>query len=186
VLRNSVPTLIDMATGRATKTPEVERLREIFSGYGETREKQLEAATVSMLKQHEDDAVVSRAEIEFYRVQRTEDQFHKGFRRTGLDLTMLSTIEITPSHVAGFFGYFAVLSLVMLPAALAFARRKTSRWFLLSAGLLLLMGGALNWWSLLPHFSWNGYPDWRPICVGAFLVMMLLPIFGKVSRRRRR
>src|SRR5271166_3737797 len=42
---------------------------------------------------------------------------------------MLSTIEITPSRVAGFFGYFAVLSLVMLPAAVAFARRKTSRWF---------------------------------------------------------
>jgi hypothetical protein len=58
---------------------------------------------------------------------------------------MLSTIEITPSRVAGFFGYFAVLSLLMLPAAVAFARRKTSRWFLLSAGLLLLIGGALNW-----------------------------------------
>jgi lipoprotein signal peptidase len=57
---------------------------------------------------------------------------------------MLSTIEITPSRVAGFFGYFAVLSLLMLPAVVAFARRKTSRWFLLSAGLLLLIGGALN------------------------------------------
>jgi uncharacterized membrane protein YoaK (UPF0700 family) len=101
---------------------------------------------------------------------------------------MLSTIEITPSRVAGFFGYFAVLSLLMLPAAVAFARRKTSRWFLLSAGLLLLIGGALNWWGLLPPFSWwHGYePDWPPICVAAFLVMMLLAIFGKVSRRRRR
>jgi hypothetical protein len=100
---------------------------------------------------------------------------------------MLSTIEITPSRVAGFFGYFAVLSLLMLPAAVTFARRKTSRWFLLSAGLLLLIGGALNWWGLLPTFSWHGYePDWPPICVGAFLVMMLLAIFGKVSRRRRR
>ena len=37
---------------------------------------------------------------------------------------MLSTIEITPSRVAGFFGYFAVLSLLMLPAAVAFARGK--------------------------------------------------------------
>jgi ABC-type Mn2+/Zn2+ transport system permease subunit len=100
---------------------------------------------------------------------------------------MLSTIEITPSRVAGFFGYLAVLSLVMLPAAVAFARRKTSRWFLLSAGLLLLIGGTLNWWGLLPTFSWNGYePDWVPIYVGAFLVMMLLAIFGKFSRRRRR
>jgi lipoprotein signal peptidase len=66
---------------------------------------------------------------------------------------MLSTIEITPSRVAGFFGYFALLSLLMLPAAVAFVRRKTSRWFLLSAGLLLLIGGALNWWGLLPTFS---------------------------------
>jgi peptidoglycan/LPS O-acetylase OafA/YrhL len=94
---------------------------------------------------------------------------------------------MTPSHVAGFFGYFAVLSLVMLPAAVAFVRKKTSRWFLLGAGLLLLIGGALNCWGLLPTFSWNGYePDWPPICVGAFLVMMLLAIFGNVRRRRRR
>jgi hypothetical protein len=57
---------------------------------------------------------------------------------------MLSTIEITPNRVASFFGYFAVLSLVMLAAAVAFARAKTSRWFLLSSGLLLLIGGALN------------------------------------------
>ena len=59
-----------------------------------------------------------------------------------------STIEITPSHVSRFFGYFAVLSLVMLPAAVAFARKKTLRWFLLSVGLLLLIGGALNWSGL--------------------------------------
>lgn len=51
VLRKSVPTLIDMATGRAAKTPELDRLGEIFSGYGEAQEKQLEAATVSRLKQ---------------------------------------------------------------------------------------------------------------------------------------
>jgi hypothetical protein len=100
---------------------------------------------------------------------------------------MLSTIEITPGQVSRFFGYFAVLSLVMLPAAVAFARKKTLRWFLLSVGLLLLIGGALHWWGLLPTFSWNGYePDWPPICVGAFLVMMLLAIFGNVRRRRRR
>jgi hypothetical protein len=98
-----------------------------------------------------------------------------------------STIEMTPSRVAGFFGYFAVLSLVMLPSAVAFVRKKPSRWFLFGAGLLLLIGGVLNWCGLLPTFSWNGYePDWPPICVGAFLVMMLLAIFGNVRRRRRR
>jgi len=84
-LPKSVPILIDMATGNAAKTPELDRLLEIFSGYGETREKQLEAATVSMLKQHEDDAEVSKAEIEYYRVQEVEDQFHKDF--DGLDPT---------------------------------------------------------------------------------------------------
>jgi hypothetical protein len=45
---------------------------------------------------------------------------------------------------------------VILPAAVAFVRRKTSRWFLLCAGSSLLIGGALNWWGLLPIFSWNG------------------------------
>jgi hypothetical protein len=79
------------------------------------------------------------------------------FSRRAIErLLMLLTIETTPSHVAGFLGYFAVLSLVILPAAVAFARRKTSRWFLLCAGSSLLIGGTLNWWGLLPIFSWNG------------------------------
>jgi hypothetical protein len=37
-------------TSKASKAPEIDKLREIFSGYGEAQEKQLEAATVSMLK----------------------------------------------------------------------------------------------------------------------------------------
>jgi hypothetical protein len=73
-LRKSVPMLIDMATGKAPKTRDVDRIREIFSGYGEAQGKQLEAATVSMLKQLDGDAEVSKAEIEFYRVQRVVDR----------------------------------------------------------------------------------------------------------------
>ena len=84
-LRKSVPTLIDMATGKAPKTLELDRLLEIFSGYGETQAKQLETATVSMLKQRDGDAEVSKAEAEFYRVQQVEDQFDKDF--DGLDST---------------------------------------------------------------------------------------------------
>jgi hypothetical protein len=80
-LRKSVPTI----TGKTPKTPEVEKIRKIFSGYGEAQEKQLEAATVSMLKQLHGDAEVSKAEIEFNRVQKVEDQFHKDF--DGLDST---------------------------------------------------------------------------------------------------
>ena len=49
-LRKSVPILIDTATGNAPKTPELDRLLEIFSGDGKTQAKQLKAATVSMLK----------------------------------------------------------------------------------------------------------------------------------------
>jgi hypothetical protein len=84
-LRNSVPTLIDMTTGKTPKTPEVDKIREIFSGYGETQAKQLEAATVSMLKQRDGDAEVLKAEIEFNRVQKVEDQYHRDF--DGLDST---------------------------------------------------------------------------------------------------
>ena len=82
-LRKSVPTLIDIATGKAPKTHELDKVREIFSGYGEAQEKQLEVATVSMLKRLDGDAEVSKAEIEFYRGQKVEDQFHKDF--DGLD-----------------------------------------------------------------------------------------------------
>ena len=85
VLRKSIPTLIDMATGKTPKTPEVDKIREIFSGYGETQGKQIEAATVSMLKRRDQDAEVLKAEIEFYRVQKVEDQFHRDF--DGLDST---------------------------------------------------------------------------------------------------
>jgi hypothetical protein len=84
-LRKSVPILIDMATGKAPKTPEIDKIREIFSGYGEAQEKRLEAATVSMLKARDQDAEVSKAEVEFNRAQKVEDQFHKDF--DGLDST---------------------------------------------------------------------------------------------------
>ena len=84
-LRKSVPALTDMATGRAPKTMEIDRIREIFSGYGEAQQKQLEAATVSMLKQRDVDPEVSKAELEFNRIQKVEDQFHKDF--DGLDST---------------------------------------------------------------------------------------------------
>jgi len=63
----------------------VGKIREIFSGYGETQGKQIEAATVSMLKQRDGDPEVSNAEIEFNRVQNVEDQFHRDF--DGLEST---------------------------------------------------------------------------------------------------
>ena len=72
-----------MVTGKAPRTPELDKIQEIFSGYGEVQEKQLEAATVSMLKRCEGDAEFSKSEIEFYRVQEVEDKFHKDFG--GLD-----------------------------------------------------------------------------------------------------
>jgi hypothetical protein len=74
-----------MAAGKAPKTPEIDKIREIFSGYGEAQQKQLEAATAWMLKQLDGDAEVSKAEIEFNRVQKVKDQFHKDF--DGLDAT---------------------------------------------------------------------------------------------------
>src|SRR5258708_9280369 len=36
-LRKSVPTLIDMATGKAPKTPKLDKMRQTFSGYGEAQ-----------------------------------------------------------------------------------------------------------------------------------------------------
>jgi hypothetical protein len=74
-----------MATGKTPKTAEIDKLSDIFSGYRETQEKQLEAATFSTLKKHEGDAEVLKAEIEFNRVQEVEDQFDKDF--DGLDST---------------------------------------------------------------------------------------------------
>jgi hypothetical protein len=45
-----------------------------------------------MLKQRDGDAQVSHAEIEFYRVQKVEDQFHKELRRARFDLSSFQGI----------------------------------------------------------------------------------------------
>jgi hypothetical protein len=54
-----VPTLIDMATGNAPKTPDIDRIRGVLSGYSEVQQKRLEAATISLLKQFDGDVEVS-------------------------------------------------------------------------------------------------------------------------------
>jgi hypothetical protein len=82
-LRRSVPTLIDMANGKAPETPEVDKTREFLFWLWRNSREAIGAATVSMLKQSDQDAEVSKAEIELNRVQKVEDQFHRDF--DGLD-----------------------------------------------------------------------------------------------------
>jgi hypothetical protein len=48
-LRKSVPTLIDMATGKAPKTPEIDRLMKIFFLLRPNSRKGIGRATVSLL-----------------------------------------------------------------------------------------------------------------------------------------
>jgi hypothetical protein len=102
VLRESIPTLIDMTTGKTPKTPEVDKIREIFSGYGETQGNQIEAATVSMLKQRDQDAEVSKAEIEFNRVQKVRRPVSQGFRWAGLDLANWTALSKNPPEMVAF------------------------------------------------------------------------------------
>src|SRR5258708_20727234 len=46
VLRKSIPTLIDMVTGKTPTTPEIDKIRGIFSAYGQPQPKHLDAPTV--------------------------------------------------------------------------------------------------------------------------------------------
>jgi hypothetical protein len=75
------------------------------------------------------------------------DTLKRGRGRSIEKLPCCQLLRLLLAGLPVFLANFAVLSLVMLPTAVAFARPKTSRWFLLSSGLLLLIGGALNWWG---------------------------------------
>jgi hypothetical protein len=69
----------------------------------------------------------------------------------------MTTIEVT--KFLGAFGAYFGFS--MLPAAVAFVRRKTARWFLFTGGLFLLARWTLNCFNLMPLFSWRGYEPVR-------------------------
>ena len=85
-MRRSMPTLIDMVTGKVPKTQDVDRIREIFSGYGDAQGKQLEAATISMLKS-------TRAT----RKSRKLRSNFTGARRWKTSFTRISTGSIPPN-----------------------------------------------------------------------------------------
>ena len=93
----------------------------------------------------------------------------------------MTTIEVTkfPGAFGAYFGFS------MLPAAVAFVRRKTARWFLFTGGLFLLARWTLNCFNLMPLFSWRGYePDWPVITAAIWVIIMLPAIFGNVVRPR--
>jgi hypothetical protein len=74
----------------------------------------LEAATVSMLKQRDGDPEVSKAEIEFNRVQKVEDQFHKDFDGDfdGLDSTYADCTGGTRQFSISFFCQYFLLEFI--------------------------------------------------------------------------
>jgi hypothetical protein len=67
-----------------------------------------------MLKQRDGDPEVSKAEIEFNRVQKVEDQFHKDFDGDfdGLDSTYADCTGCNPPVVSAFHSRFVFLELI--------------------------------------------------------------------------
>ena len=62
----------------------------------------MEAATVSMLKKRDQDAEILKAEVEFYRAQNVEDQFHKDFDKLDSDLANRTALFKNPPEMVAF------------------------------------------------------------------------------------
>jgi hypothetical protein len=84
-LRDAVPELEDIATGREARPPEVDMFAQTFSVAGEKQEKAADAATEVLLKRFEGNPDVQKAKVDFDCAQEVEERFHRDF--AGLDFT---------------------------------------------------------------------------------------------------
>jgi hypothetical protein len=78
-LRAATPELIDIATGKKPRSPEVDRFAESFSGAGENQEHAADEATAYLLKQLSFDPDVEKAKAKFDQAQSVEAKFHRDF-----------------------------------------------------------------------------------------------------------
>jgi hypothetical protein len=84
-MRSAIPELINIATGREARPPELDNLAEAFSLAGEKQEHLAEAQTLILLKQFLPNPDVEKAREEFESAQKVQESFHKDF--DGQDFT---------------------------------------------------------------------------------------------------
>ena len=85
-LRAAAPELMDIATGREARSPELDKFAAAFSAADEKQEKTADEQTLFLLKQLSFDPDIEKARAEFEKAQKVEERFHHDF--DGVDFTM--------------------------------------------------------------------------------------------------
>jgi len=85
-LREAAPELMNIATGREVRPPELDTMAEVFAGAGEKQDTMADEETIALLKRFALDPDVEKARAEFERAQAVEEKFHHDF--DGVDFTM--------------------------------------------------------------------------------------------------
>ena len=85
-LRDAAPELMNIATGKEARPPELDAMAQVFAVAGEKQERVADEATIALLQRFARDPDIEKARAEFDRAQKVEEQFHKDF--DGQDFTM--------------------------------------------------------------------------------------------------
>src|SRR3984893_15268180 len=75
-LRKAAPELMNIATGREVRPPELDTMAEMFAVGGEKQETMADEETIALLKRFALDPDVEKARAEFERAQAVEEKFH--------------------------------------------------------------------------------------------------------------
>ena len=84
-LREELPELMKIATGKEARPPEVDTFAAAFAVAGEDQEQAADKETLVLLKRFSGNPVIEKAKAEFERAQKVEERFHKDF--DGIDFT---------------------------------------------------------------------------------------------------
>jgi hypothetical protein len=84
-LRDAVPELEDIATGKEARPPELDTFAAAFAVAGENQEKAADEETAALLKRFSGSPNVQKARVEFERAQKAKELFHRDF--DGIDFT---------------------------------------------------------------------------------------------------
>jgi hypothetical protein len=85
VLAKMKPELTDIAAGRKARPPELDKIAKAFSLAGEELEKAADKETLKLLKRFDRNPEVEKAQSEFIRAQKIEDDFRREF--DGIEFT---------------------------------------------------------------------------------------------------
>ena len=78
-LREEVPELMKIVTGRESRSPELEGFATAFTVTGEEQEKVADEETLVLLKRFSRNPEIEKPRVDFERAQKLEQRFHRDF-----------------------------------------------------------------------------------------------------------